>query len=227
MSRLCHIEKRKDFVSEAYLLMLGKLINMFAVLDELKNMKSSVKNDYSTYRRAAQFLKVMSDSKALQESQNLSMFLATQNRIRTTLKENLQQIDGYGELLADVVNLSQHHYDARQYLFAAEKHTLVKVIGFATFLMDGEHWNIYKMDQKKRLSIQKLDRIFAELPVVPLFGDMQVAPFQYVCKTPHYDAAKWPNATATSKLEESRFLDLVPTIREQHQAFVVELAKYR
>ncbi len=51
VKRLCHQEKRKDFVSEAYLLTLGKFINMFAVLDELKNMKSSVKNDYSTYRR--------------------------------------------------------------------------------------------------------------------------------------------------------------------------------
>ena len=51
VKRLCHAEKRKDFVSEAYLLTLGKFINMFAILDELKNMKSSVKNDYSTYRR--------------------------------------------------------------------------------------------------------------------------------------------------------------------------------
>jgi cytoplasmic FMR1 interacting protein len=58
----------------------------FSVLDELKNMKSSVKNDYATYRRAAQFLKVMADSQALQESQNLSMFLATQGKIRDTLK---------------------------------------------------------------------------------------------------------------------------------------------
>jgi cytoplasmic FMR1 interacting protein len=49
--RLCHQEKRKEFVSEAYLLTLGEFINMFAVLDELKNMKSSVKNDYSAYRR--------------------------------------------------------------------------------------------------------------------------------------------------------------------------------
>ena len=57
VKRLSHEEKRKDFVSEAYLLTLGKFINMFAVLDELKNMKSSVKNDYATYRRAAQFLK--------------------------------------------------------------------------------------------------------------------------------------------------------------------------
>ena len=51
VKRLCHREKRNDFVSEAYLLTLGKFINMFAVLDELKNMKSSVKNDYSAYRR--------------------------------------------------------------------------------------------------------------------------------------------------------------------------------
>ncbi|CAH2083700.1 unnamed protein product [Euphydryas editha] len=91
--RLCHAEKRRDFVSEAYLLTLGKFVNMFAVLDELKNMKSSVKNDYSTYRRAAQFLKVMSDSQSLQESQNLSMFLATQNKIRDTVKDALEKIN--------------------------------------------------------------------------------------------------------------------------------------
>ena len=51
----------RDFVSESYLLTLGKFINMFAVLDELKNMKSSMRNDYSAYRRAAQFIKVMAD----------------------------------------------------------------------------------------------------------------------------------------------------------------------
>jgi cytoplasmic FMR1 interacting protein len=108
--RLCHHEKRKEFVSEAYLLTLGEFINMFAVLDELKNMKSSVKNDYSAYRRyeniyftieeilfmsfrAAQFLRVISDSTALTESQNLSMFLATNDKIRTMLKTSLAQIE--------------------------------------------------------------------------------------------------------------------------------------
>lgn len=53
VKRLCHAERRKDFVSEAYLLTLGKFINMFAVLDELKNMKCSVKNDHSAYKRSA------------------------------------------------------------------------------------------------------------------------------------------------------------------------------
>ena len=42
--------------------------------------------------RAAQFLKVMTDQQALQESQNLSMFLATQNKIRDSLKEALEKI---------------------------------------------------------------------------------------------------------------------------------------
>jgi len=62
-------------------------------------MKSSVKNDYATYRRAAQFLKVMADSQALQESQNLSMFLATQGKIRDTLKGKINYHHYFSEIL--------------------------------------------------------------------------------------------------------------------------------
>lgn len=51
MKRLCHTDKSGTFVSEAYLLTLGKFIDMFAVLDELKNIKASVCNDYSAYKR--------------------------------------------------------------------------------------------------------------------------------------------------------------------------------
>ena len=102
---------------------------MFAVLDELKNMKSSVKNDYATYRRAAQFLKVMADSQALQESQNLSMFLATQGKIRDTLKEKIKEIKNYEELFCDIVNTAITMYENKSYLTPAEKHTLVKVNG--------------------------------------------------------------------------------------------------
>lgn len=100
---------------------------MFAMLDELKNMKSSVKNDYATYRRAAQFLKVLSDSQSLQESQNLSMFLAMQNKIRDALKEGLEKIPGYDELFADIVNLFTMMYENKMYMLPTEKHMLVKV----------------------------------------------------------------------------------------------------
>ncbi|XP_026330078.1 cytoplasmic FMR1-interacting protein-like, partial [Hyposmocoma kahamanoa] len=225
--RLCHAEKRRDFVSEAYLLTLGKFVNMFAVLDELKNMKSSVKNDYSTYRRAAQFLKVMSDSQSLQESQNLSMFLATQNKIRDTVKDALEKITGYEDLLCDVVNISVHMYENKMYLTPSEKHMLVKVMGFGLFLMDSEVCNINRLDQKKKLRLDRIDRIFKNLEVVPLFGDMQIAPFNYIKRSKHYDPSKWPlSSSVTPPSPQADLMIHLPQIREEHQNYISELARY-
>ena len=75
-------------------------------------------------------LQVMADSQALQESQNLSMFLATQGKIRDTLKENLEKIRNYEELFCDIVNTAITMYENKSYLTPAEKHTLVKVTLF-------------------------------------------------------------------------------------------------
>ena len=44
--------KQDAFVSEAYLLSLGKVINLFCTLDELKNIKASMKNDTALYKRS-------------------------------------------------------------------------------------------------------------------------------------------------------------------------------
>lgn len=239
--RLCHTavgppgsqaesgqKKKADaFVSEAYLLTLGKFINMLAVLDELKNMKSSVKNDYATYRRAAQFLKVLSDSASLQESQNLSMFLATQNRIRDTLKKVLETIPGYEELLADVVNLATTMYETKMYMLPAEKHMLIKVIGFGLFLIDGKVCSINKLDQKRRINISRIDKIFKNLEMVPLFGDMQIAPFQtYIKTSPKYDATKWPMSSSTSLSLQADILQYVPQIREDYVSYISELSRH-
>ncbi len=49
--QLAHPEKKKDFISETYLLTLAKLINMFATLDALKNMKACINNDLACYKR--------------------------------------------------------------------------------------------------------------------------------------------------------------------------------
>ena len=46
------------------------------------------------------------------------------------------------------------------YLTPEEKHMLVKVMGFGLFLMDSEQCNINKLDQKKRICISKIDKIF-------------------------------------------------------------------
>ncbi|KAK7103491.1 cytoplasmic FMR1-interacting protein 1 homolog [Littorina saxatilis] len=227
VKRLCHKEKRNDLVSEAYLLTLGKFINMFAELDELKNVKSSVCNDYSAYKRAAQCLKSTMDMESLKESQNLSMNLATKNSIRDTLRGNLAAIPGHEDLLADIVNTCVHMYESRMYLEPAEKYQLVKVMAVGLYLLDREEGaNIYKMDAKKRInSISKIDKILKELTFVPLYGDMQIAPYQYISKTPNFDAGKWPCCESSSASPQSNLMPSLSIIRADHLQFISQLAR--
>lgn len=76
----------------------------------------------------------MADQQALQDSQNLSMNLAVQNKIRDTLKATLVEIPGYEELLSDVINICLHMYETRMYLEPSEKYMLVKV-GYLLIIM--------------------------------------------------------------------------------------------
>uniref|UniRef100_A0A671RMT8 Cytoplasmic FMR1-interacting protein n=1 Tax=Sinocyclocheilus anshuiensis TaxID=1608454 RepID=A0A671RMT8_9TELE len=225
--RLCHAERRKDFVSEAYLLTLGKFINMFAVLDELKNMKCSVKNDHSAYKRAAQFLRKMSEPSSIQESQNLSMFLANHNKITQSLQQQLEVISGYDELLGDIVNLCVDYYENKMYLTPNEKHMLLKVMGFGLYLMDGTNSNIYKLDAKKRINLTKIDKFFKQLQVVPLFGDMQIELARYIKTSAHYEENKsrW-SCTSAGSSPQYNICEQMIQIREDHMRFISELARY-
>uniref|UniRef100_A0A8C2PWL9 Cytoplasmic FMR1-interacting protein n=1 Tax=Cyprinus carpio TaxID=7962 RepID=A0A8C2PWL9_CYPCA len=225
--RLCHAERRKDFVSEAYLLTLGKFINMFAVLDELKNMKCSVKNDHSAYKRAAQFLRKMSEPSSIQESQNLSMFLANHNKITQSLQQQLEVINGFDELLADIVNLCVDYYENKMYLTPSEKHMLLKVMGFGLYLMDGTNSNIYKLDAKKRINLTKIDKFFKQLQVVPLFGDMQIELARYIKTSAHYEENKsrW-SCTSAGSSPQYNICEQMIQIRDDHMRFISELARY-
>ena len=78
----------------------------------------------------------MADSHTPQESQNLSMFLATQNKIRDTVIENLEKIIGHEELLSDVVNLCVHMFETKMYWAPTEKHMLVEVSIMSSHLHD-------------------------------------------------------------------------------------------
>ena len=55
------------------------------------------------------------------------MFLAKHNVIRENIRDTLQKISGYEELLCDVLNTSLNMYEDRVYLLPDEKHLLVKV----------------------------------------------------------------------------------------------------
>ncbi|CAH3019681.1 unnamed protein product [Porites evermanni] len=230
---LSHPERRKDFISERYLLTLGKFINMFAVLDALKNMKACLNNDYAFYKRADTFLRRgTGDVSMIEESQNLSLFLANQNKITFLLKEGLETIQGYEDVLADVLNQSVRLHESNMYITPTEKHLLLKVMGFLIFLMDGKESSVLKMDQKKRISLSKIDKMFKQFPVVPLFGDVQIALVSYLKMCPNFEGMreKWTAAAdgADDKVvDQYNLLHRMDSIREEHVKFISELARYR
>uniref|UniRef100_A0A8W8L913 Cytoplasmic FMR1-interacting protein n=2 Tax=Magallana gigas TaxID=29159 RepID=A0A8W8L913_MAGGI len=225
IKRLCHPARKNDFISEAYLLTIGKFINTFAELNELTNMKASVQNDYAAYRRATQFLRLMLDPQALAESQNLSLFLATQNKIRDLLKQALETTPGYEELLADVVNISLHMYENKLFLEPGEKNMLIKVMAFGLFLMDNKENSIYKMESKKRLNLSKIDKILKQMDVVPLYGDMQMKPYFYITKSLNFDSSRWSHCESSQPSPQSQILSSLESLRESHTEYVSELAR--
>lgn len=46
---------------------------------------------------------------------------------------------------------------------------ILKEIAFALFLMDGDNANVAKLDQRKRISISKLDKIFQVGVIIRIF----------------------------------------------------------
>ena len=168
---------------------------------------------------------MIADSQAIQESQNLSMFLAKQGSIREELKKALEKIKNFEDLICDIINISIAMLEEKRYLAPAEKHMLVKVMGFSLFLLDSETININKLD-KKKIKLEKLDKVFFDLQVVPLFGDMQIAPFNYVKSSKQFDAGKWPLSNSTAVSPQANLLVHLPTMREEHIKFTSELARY-
>ncbi|KAG5457417.1 MAG: hypothetical protein BJ554DRAFT_2576 [Olpidium bornovanus] len=45
------LDQRENFASPEFLFTLGKVMNLFVVMDALKNMKASLNNDFSMYKR--------------------------------------------------------------------------------------------------------------------------------------------------------------------------------
>jgi cytoplasmic FMR1 interacting protein len=55
---------------------------------------------------------------------------------------------------------------------------------------------------------------------------MQIAPFNYVKRSKHYDASKWPLSSSTLISPQADLMQHLPQIREDHVKYISELARY-
>ena len=60
---------------------------------------------------------------------------------------------------------------------------------------------------------------------MPLYGDMQIAPYQYITKTPNYDSSKWPCCESSAASPQSNMLPSLGAIRDDHRQYISQLAR--
>jgi len=181
---------KEDFTpSESYLWHMILLLDKFYLLDALKNMKACLNNDFSFYKRAFGFLRknMSGNDDQTQENHTLYLFLAHNNSITTDLKIELQTIAGFDDVLAVLLNTAADFLEKGLYLQPSEKHCLLRVMPYCLFLMDGEVNSTNNVFKSKKLKLSRFSAIFKKYPVVPLYGDMQIALEQMVRRAPHFD----------------------------------------
>lgn len=221
---LANPNRIKDFISQTIKLTLGRLVNMFMVLDALKNMKACLSNDFAFWKRADGFLNsgaaASMNPEAIMQSQQLGVFLATQNSLTDALANELRQIENYQDVMAEIINECAMLVENEQYTLPDEKHQLLKTMAFGLFLMDhpDPKRNIYK---NKLIDIKRFDKIFKRLPVVPLFGDMQITLMSYIQKSSSWEQGQSHWVSGTDK-DEARVAGAEYNIVNKIEGFKAE-----
>ena len=62
--------------------------------------------------------------------------------------------------------------------------------------------------------------------MVPLFGDMQIAPFNYLKRAPNFDSSKWPTSMSNQLSSQASLITHMESMREEHIKYVSELARH-
>eukprot|EP01133_Synstelium_polycarpum_P001207 gene1207-1395_t len=221
-------DKKKEtiIVSEALVSYLVRMLDLFALLDALKNMKACLNNDFSFFKRASGFLrKQMSGAEdQTQENHTLYLFLAHQNSITTTLKQELHNIDKFDEVLPVIVNQCADYLEQERYILPSEKHCLLRVMPYVLFLID-ENDSKHNIFKNKNLNLSRYAKIFRKNPVVPLYGDMQITLEALVKRSPHFDEKAWGTSTLDSKVAaEYEIIHFVEQTKTMYQDYTARFA---
>ncbi|CAD5111304.1 DgyrCDS622 [Dimorphilus gyrociliatus] len=217
---------QNTFVTQSLRIQIAKTVNLFAVLDELINSKTSILNDYTFYKRVKQNLHgTGSSQQALPDVHNLGIFLATKNRIFTKLKEVIdhKKLKGFEDFFCDIINECLSLYFNKQYFSPSDKHVLIKFVAFGLFLIDSQFVDATKLDKLKKLNISKIDKAFKNVETLPLYGDMVISPFQYVSMTKHFDPSKWTLCMSEERNLQGNISKRSANVQSEMNNFITKL----
>ncbi|KAL6064809.1 Cytoplasmic FMR1-interacting protein [Balamuthia mandrillaris] len=218
-------KKKPKTYSELYIFALVRLLDLLTILDQLKDMKACLNNDFSFFKRALGYLrKTNTNDDQTQENHSFYLFLAHRNSITTTLQTEVQQIAGYDDVMALLVNQCARYMENKLYVTPTEKHRLLRVMPYALFLMDGdnERTSIFK---SKKVNLPRFAKLFKKYPIVPLYGDMQISLEQTIKRSPNFDEKSWESPLPENKLaQEYELQNHLEATRVKHNRYLAKFS---
>ncbi|KAJ1557741.1 Cytoplasmic FMR1-interacting protein 2, partial [Nowakowskiella sp. JEL0078] len=120
-------DKDDLFVTGEFLRVMARILDLCVVMDAMKNLKSSMNNDFSLYKRC---LPVIANTISMEEENKrnfiLYQFLANPDIFLTEFKSKLMTVLGSDELMIDISNYCVEQLEKSAYVLHEEKHMYLK-----------------------------------------------------------------------------------------------------
>jgi len=210
------------------------LLDVLIKLDNLKDMKPSVQNDFSRYKRAlgGQFT-----GEIMEELTRIQNFLTSpqdprfsKNYIFLMLRNEVKNIAGHEDILFDMLMFTHDKYESSLFLTPNDKFQILRVIPYFLWMIDGngadsKSTNVFKQFKSKLGPIQKLCRGY---PIVPLYGDMTVGTLFILERCDHFERSTMTTMWGSSgdDINEARY-DIVSawdSLKKSHLEYTNRLA---
>ncbi|TPX72953.1 hypothetical protein SpCBS45565_g00163 [Spizellomyces sp. 'palustris'] len=221
------IRDRDFFPSADFLETCAQVLDMFVVMDAMKNIKGSMNNDFSMYRRAVQSANrnVSEDETIMQHK--LYSFLANQDQYSSELKNSLSKLSStHEDIITDMIENCADRIESGQYLLPKTKYMYYRAISFGLYLLDKEGEE-HDITRRKKFKLDRFGKILKACPVVPLFADQYVSLSTIYSKAPHLSNTKWEEVEETGKANLARSYSLVNHIDVARAEYIEYVALFK
>ena len=192
-----------------------RLLDELFKLDNMKDMKGSMKSDFSRYKRAIGSHSSRSNESILEEMMELQLFLSSQdphkskNYVLLTIRDRLKNIRGFERVLNEILDLVVSNLENNVYVTPDDKFGLIRLVPHLMVLVDGDASDTKSFNVFKKSNAHALQRILKRYPVVPLFGDMTITVLYILERAQHFNRGALGDSWTldTSSFNGSKYAD--------------------
>mmetsp|Transcript_10780 Transcript_10780/g.22130 ORF Transcript_10780/g.22130 Transcript_10780/m.22130 type:complete len:1377 (+) Transcript_10780:38-4168(+) len=225
-----------SMVREEFCDVLIQLTDVLQKIDNLKDMKACLKNDFSLYKRCFTLIRTeLQASDIVQEEvQQLQMFLAnpgySSHIIMSQLRERVKQITNHEDVLLEMILLCCSKIEKGMHVSCSDKYCLHRALPYLVYFIDSEGKKAFNAFRARKMPLLRVQKIIKNLPVVPEVADMTINLATIISMCPNYNADKMAASWGTGKplpviVDHYNLTTHWKKIREQHTVYATKFSR--